>query len=115
MPLQILGGTLTGGGLISGSVTNAGLLNPGAPSGPTTIGGSYNQTAAGALAITLAGPNPGTGFNDLVVGGAANLGGTLMVSVTNGFEPAVGTQFQILSRAAAPAFSAPSTFRSGFL
>ncbi len=96
-PLQIMGGALTGGGAISGSVTNAALLNPGAPFGRTTIGGSYTQTAAGALAITLAGTNPGTGFNSLAVGGAANLGGALVVSLTNGFEPAIGTRFQILS------------------
>ena len=95
--LQILGGELTGRGSISGSVMNAALLNPGASFGQTTIGGSYTQTPAGALAITLAGLTPGTGFNNLVVGGAANLGGALVVSVTNGFQPPIGTQFQILS------------------
>ena len=96
-PLQIMGGALTGTGLISGSVTNAGLLNPGATFGQTTIGGSYSQIDAGALAITLAGPNSGTGFNNLVVDGAANLGGTLAVNVVGGFQPAIGTRFQILS------------------
>jgi hypothetical protein len=96
-PLQILGGTLTGSGLISGSVMNAGLLSPGSPFGQTTIAGSYTQTANGALAIILAGPNPGTGFNSLVVDGAANLGGALTVMVTNGFELPMATQFQVLS------------------
>jgi len=96
-PLQILGGTLTGSGLISGSVMNAALLSPGSPFGQTTIAGSYTQTANGALAIILAGPNPGTGFNSLVVDGAANLGGALTVMVTNGFELPVATQFQVLS------------------
>ncbi len=96
-PLQILGGALTGSGSISGSVTNAALLNPGAPFGQATIGGSYTQTTGGVLAITLASATPGTGFNSLVVGGAANLGGVLAVSVTNGIQSPIGTQFQILS------------------
>jgi hypothetical protein len=96
-PLQILGGTLTGSGLISGSLTNAGLLHPGAPFGQTTVGGAYTQTAAGTLDIILGGPSPSNGFNSLVVGGATELAGALVVSVTNNFRPAVGSRFQILS------------------
>jgi hypothetical protein len=106
-PLQILGGVLTGGGLISGSLTNAAFLHPGAPFGQLTVGGAYTQTPAGALDITLAGPNPGTGFNSLMVGNTANLGGALAVSVTNNFEPPIGSRFQILSCASCGgAFSA---------
>jgi hypothetical protein len=96
-PLQILGGVLTGSGLISGSLTNAAFLHPGAPFGQTTVGGSYTQTAAGTLDILLAGPNPSNGFNRLVVSKSANLAGTLAVSLTNGFVPVLGNQFQIIS------------------
>ncbi len=96
-PLQILGGELTGGGVISGSVTNAGLLHPGGPLGQTTMDGSYTQTATGTLDIILAGPGQPTGFNSLMVSNSASLAGTLSVSVTNGFEPPEGTLFQILS------------------
>jgi autotransporter-associated beta strand protein len=96
-PLQILGGELTGGGVISGSATNAGLLHPGGPLGQTTVDGSYTQTAAGTLDILLAGPGQPTGFNSLIVSNSASLAGTLSVSVTNGFEPPEGTRFQILS------------------
>jgi hypothetical protein len=96
-PLQILGGVLTGSGLISGSVTNAAFLHPGAPFGQMTIGGAYTQTASGTLDITLAGPNPGTGFNTLIVSNTANLGGALAVNVTNNFQPSIGSRFQILA------------------
>jgi hypothetical protein len=61
------------------------------------VSGSYSQTAAGTLDITLAGPNSATGFNSLVVSNSANLGGMLAANVTSGFEPAEGTHFQILS------------------
>jgi autotransporter-associated beta strand protein len=111
-PLQILGGELTGSGSISGSLTNAGFLHPGSPFGQMTIGGAYTQTAAGTLDITLAGPIPGAGFNSLIVGNTAQLGGVLAVSFTNSFEPPIGSRFQILSCAmcggAFSALSAPS-------
>jgi len=96
-PLQILGGELTGNGLISGSLTNAAFLHPGAPFGQMTVGGAFTQTAAGTLDITLAGPIPGAGFNSLIVGTTAQLGGVLAVSFSNSFEPPIGSRFQILS------------------
>ena len=96
-PLQILGGVLTGSGVISGAVTNGALLHPGSPFGQTSIGGSYTQTAAGTLDILLGGPNSGVGFNTLMVAGAARLAGTLAAGVTNNFQPAIGSKFQIVS------------------
>ena len=96
-PLQIMGGVMNGSGLISGSLTNAGLLHPGSPVGQITIGGAYTQTPAGSLDIVLGGPNPLTGFNRLVVSNSAQLAGALTVSLANGFAPALGSQFQILS------------------
>ena len=96
-PLQIMGGVLKGSGLISGSLTNAGLLHPGSPMGQITVGGAYTQTTVGSLDIVLGGTNPLTGFNCLVVSNSAQLAGTLTVSLTNGFAPAIGSQFQILS------------------
>ena len=96
-PLQILGGVTKGSGLVSGSLTNAGLLHPGSPVGQITVGGAYVQTPAGSLDIVLGGPNPLTGFNRLVVSNSAQLAGALTVTLANGFAPALGSQFQILS------------------
>ena len=78
-------------------MTNAALLHPGAPFGQMTIGGAYTQTAAGTLDILLAGPNPNSGFNLLAISNSASLAGTLTVGLTNGFLPALGNQFQILT------------------
>ena len=96
-PLQIMGGVMKGSGLISGSLTNAGLLQPGSPAGQIMVSGAYTQTPAGSLDIVLSGPNPLTGFNRLVVSNSAQLAGALTVSLANGFAPVVGGEFQILS------------------
>jgi hypothetical protein len=96
VPLQILDGSLTGVGLIAGSVTNAGLLSPGSPIGQIIISGSYTQSVAGAMQIDLGGTNPITGFDQLIVSNATRLAGTLAVRLTNGFVPSVGSQFQVL-------------------
>jgi hypothetical protein len=104
-PLQINGGTIglgpsTSSGTITGSVAlgNAAastVPRPGAP-GTLTITGAYTQNA-GTLAIELGGTSPGSGHDQLVVGGTAALGDTLELTLINGFTPAVGQQFTILT------------------
>ena len=65
-------------------MTNAiGLMN---------VNGAYNQTA-GSLLIDIA-----SGGNDLVaVDNPANLAGTVAVNALAGFDPAVGTFFDVLT------------------
>ena len=75
-PLALLGGI----GAVKGNVLNSGILSPGATSGSgvgkLTIGGNYTQTGTGKAIIEVKGRT--TGQSDQVaVGGAANLGGTL--------------------------------------
>jgi hypothetical protein len=106
---QFLGGTLTGSGsIIGGDVTNSGaVVSPGASPGrlnitfanPGTLG-RYEQLAGGALNIDLAGTTPGTEFDQIVMDGNAVLGGTLNVTVADGFNPPVGTRFLIVSAGA---------------
>jgi hypothetical protein len=51
--------------------------------------------SAATLSVALGGA---TQFGQLaVIGGSANLSGTLAVTLTNGYAPAIGTQFQIIS------------------
>jgi hypothetical protein len=88
-------GTLKGDGTVSGAVTNGGIVAPGSNIGALHITSSYTQTSAGTLQIELAGTTPGTKFDRLVVSGAVTLGGTLNVSLINGFLPA-GASFDIL-------------------
>jgi hypothetical protein len=65
--------------------------------GLLSISGNYTQTAAGVLDLGVGGANAGTDFDQLAVGGTATLGGTLNVSLINGFEPVPGDTFQVLT------------------
>jgi hypothetical protein len=95
-PLDLRGGLLAGFGTLTGSVTNQGVVSPGVSPGQLRITGGYTQGSNGVLQIELAGPAPGTGFDQLAVGGAARLAGTLAVSLTNAFLPTNGAKFDFL-------------------
>jgi fibronectin-binding autotransporter adhesin len=101
--LQVNGGTVTGVGTVGNPgldvsmVVNAGVLAPGNPFGTLTSGGHYGfgMGNAATLSVALGGA---TQFSQLaVIGGSAALAGTLNVTLTNGYAPAIGTQFQIIS------------------
>jgi hypothetical protein len=101
--LNLNGGVLTGSGT-SGTVGSVwdnigGAVSPGAPLGTITVSGTYFQRSGGTLNIELGGRNPGQ-FDQLNVTGSAYPGGTLNVTLVNGFKPTPGDQFQILSCAA---------------
>jgi T5SS/PEP-CTERM-associated repeat protein len=87
-------GTLKGDGTISGTVTNGGMVAPGAAIGALTINGNYTQTAAGTLAIELAGQ---ASFDRLLVSGSAALDGTIAVALSGGFTPTLGETFSVLT------------------
>jgi fibronectin-binding autotransporter adhesin len=78
--VTVSGGTLSGHGTIGGTVTNTGgTVAPGGGGiGPLTVGGFHQS--AGTLAIEL---SP-TGVSELIVTGAATLGGTLHLEFTSG-------------------------------
>ncbi len=96
--VNIDGGVLSGVGTISGNLTNKGTVRPGGTgaAGTLTVTGNYTQTATGVLNIELGGTGAGT-FDVLAVGGVANLNGTLNVSLINGFNPANGNTFVVLT------------------
>jgi hypothetical protein len=79
---------------VQGSFLNAGVLEIG---GSFTVQGNYTQTAGAALDIDIADP---TEYGTLTVSGTATLAGTLNVALTNGYTPAVGASFAILTFAA---------------
>lgn len=92
----VAGGTLRGNGLISGDLTNRSLVIPGnevAP-GALIIGGNYTQTESGTLGIRIASTSS---FDRLIVGGGANLNGTLTVGYSGGFQAKPGDAFEIIS------------------
>lgn len=121
--VDIQGGVLSGTGTINASMHNAGQINVGTATaaGLLTINGDYTQTATGALALKVGGPGPGTDSDQLVVAGQATLDGALSVSLVNGFTPASGDVFQILTTGSLsgafadtsnidPAFQQPPTY-----
>ena len=106
-PLQLLGGSLVGTGLVTvanlQNVINSAEISPGFYLGELDIAGNYQQTASGVLNIELGGYLSGTGFDLVTVtgGGAggviATLAGTLNVTLTNGFSPTNGATFTFLT------------------
>jgi hypothetical protein len=92
-------GILGGSGIINASVRNNDTVNPGGigAAGLLTINGAYTQTANGTLNIEIGGPNPGSGFDQLAVMGAAYLDGILNVNLLYPFVPDSGATFQILT------------------
>ena len=74
-------GTLGGYGILTGNVTNHGIMSPGGSIGTLTIIGNYTQSAIGNYIDEI----DAAGNGDLIaVGGTANLNGTLTVSALNG-------------------------------
>ncbi|MEX2217265.1 MAG: hypothetical protein WD749_00770 [Phycisphaerales bacterium] len=67
--------------------------------GQLHVSGNYTQGAAGELHVEIRGLSPGTGYDQLLVSGAATLGGTLRVRLLDEFEPAPGQEFTVLTGA----------------
>ncbi|MCA9066621.1 MAG: hypothetical protein KDA96_26320, partial [Planctomycetaceae bacterium] len=88
-------GTLHGD-LINESAMRIGTANGDAP-GQLNITGSFTQTASGTLLIQLAGLTAGTGFDQLNASSSLTLNGALSVSLTGGFSPADGDDFEVLT------------------
>jgi uncharacterized repeat protein (TIGR01451 family) len=95
--LSLAGGSLIGNGTVAGTVDSHALVAPGASPGTLTITGDYVQASDGTLDIQIGGTTPGTQYDRLVVSGNVTLAGILNVSIINGFVPAAGNAFQILS------------------
>jgi fibronectin-binding autotransporter adhesin len=110
-------GVLAGDGTIAADVVSPGEVRPGDSPGILTVSGGYSQATAGRLRIDIAGTDPGTGYDRLVVTGTAALEGTLTIDTASGFEPVLGTTFEILDGARSGQFSSVegSELPSGFV
>jgi RHS repeat-associated protein len=97
--VAIQAGTFSGPGSIKGNVTNAGSLDLGTAPGSLSVTGNYTQAATGTLGVKLGGTAPGSQYDQVHVTGSATLGGTLDISLVNGFGPSAGQAFQVLSYA----------------
>jgi len=97
--LQVQGGQLSGTGTIAASVANSAIVSPGALPGVLSLapGKDYQQTGTGTLVVELGGHSPGVGYDQLIVGGNADLAGRLQVRLINGLAPQPGDAFEILT------------------
>jgi hypothetical protein len=75
-------------------LVNSGTVDVG---GVLTINRPYTQTASGTLNIDIGGLTPGTQYGRLDGNGQATLDGTLSVTLVNGFSPASGNSFRVLT------------------
>lgn len=96
--VMLAGGSLSGSGLIAGTlVNNAGLVEPGNSPGVLRVLDDYIQASDGALRIELT-----DAISDqLHVGGVAYLAGLLEVQLLDGFQPSAGDEFKIFDLAEA--------------
>jgi hypothetical protein len=97
--VNIQAGTLNAFGTINGNLSNAGSLFVAGNgiTGLLTVNGNYTQTAAAALSFDLEGTTAGVQYDKLAITGSATLAGTLNVAAIDGFTPAVGAVFTIMT------------------
>jgi len=98
--INIQGGALAGSGTVTGPVivSGTGALAPGLSAGTLALAGAYTQQGPnGAFNVEIGGTTPGTQFDRVNVTGAASLAGVLNVSLINGFIPASGDSFTIMT------------------
>jgi hypothetical protein len=90
------GAKLAGSGTVSGSTTiqSGGTLAPGNSPGTMTLG-SLTLASGSSLEIEI-----GPTSDQIIVNGAANLNGTLAVSLLDDFTPGLGHTFTVLTASA---------------
>ena len=89
-------GELSGNGVTgSGTVFIEGDMRPGFSPGTMTFGGHLGYGPLARLHLEIAGPDPGH-YDRVSVAGNLDLGGSLVVSLLDGYQPPVGASFQLL-------------------
>ena len=92
-------GSLVGKGTVAAALSSNAAVTAGdssAKPAKLSITGSYTQQSKGTLNISMGGTTSGT-FGDLAVTNGVVLAGTLNISLINGFVPAIGESFTIVS------------------
>ena len=90
--------SISGSGYLPGRLYNSGLVSPGRSPGTLLIGGDYIQSSTGTLRIEVGGTGSGE-FDRLIVGGRANLDGTLELVRLNDFKLKRGDRIEFLMAA----------------
>jgi hypothetical protein len=90
-----LPGFITGTGSLD-NVILTGTLSPGASPAAVSFG-SVSFTPTSKLIVEVGGTTAGTQYDQINFTGAAALGGTIEVSLTGGFSPAIGDAFNVIN------------------
>jgi hypothetical protein len=89
---------LSGSGTLTADVINdGGTVDSNASAGSLTVNGNYTQTASGSMIVTIGGPIAGSGFDQVIVTGVADLLGTFATSLSGGYAPALGDEFEVVT------------------
>ena len=108
----LLGAILAGNGTLAlggtGTLSNNGTVSPGGTgsAGRLTVQGKYTQGSTGVLNIELLATDS---FDQLAVDGTSSLNGKLSIRALNGFVPAQGTTFDVVTAQAAGSSGSFST------
>ncbi len=94
---DFLGGRLQFDRFVGDLTNSGGTLAPGPDTKSMLLTDDYMQQSTGVLEIELGGTVAGTSHDDVEVGGEANLGGQLELSIVGGFRPETTQVFDILS------------------
>jgi hypothetical protein len=98
--LVLSGGTLLGTGTLAAVVNSSSVVVAGdatTKAGKLTVTGSYTQNVTGVLDVAIGGTTAGSQYSQLAVSNGASLKGTLNIKLINGFVPASGATFTILT------------------
>ncbi|MES2693284.1 MAG: autotransporter-associated beta strand repeat-containing protein [Verrucomicrobiota bacterium] len=103
------GGRISGTGtLASLTILSGGVLAPGSSPGHLNISGNLSLTGSTLLEFAATGLR-GTAYDAITVGGPLIFGGTLTVSLLNGFTPAAGHMFDVFDFSTATSSGAFAT------
>jgi len=94
--VNIVGGSLSGGGTVNGNVLMSGNMIAGTPGHPMTfnINGNYTQNATGIFTELIG--SKGNGLLNISGTAALAPGASLNVQLVGGFDPKNGTSFTIM-------------------
>ena len=100
--VNLNGGKLFGTGTIAASVNSKASVTAGdtAMKAGTLSVSTYSQQSTGSLNIQIGGTTVGTHYSQLASANGASLNGTLNVKLINGFVPAIGDVFTVVTASA---------------
>ncbi len=97
--LSIVSGSLSGTGTITGNVSNGGTIAPGFSAGTIEVTGDLSLESTSHYDLEIGGSNQGTDYDVLSEAGNVQLtlAGTITPTLLNGYTPAAGDLFMVLT------------------